>query len=86
MVNKTDVKAIKSAYMVILSCDFRIKKRGTARNAPRTIPLKMETKKGKETPNAIEASLPVYFYPVDFILTAICKTYSVSIRLTSFAR
>lgn len=35
---------------------------------PWDYPLKLGTKKGKATPTALEATLPVIFYPVDFVV------------------
>jgi len=42
-------------------------KKETAPGHPWDYPLKMGTKKGKATPTALEATLPVIFYPLDFI-------------------
>jgi hypothetical protein len=34
---------------------------------PQSYLLKMGTKKGKATPGALEATLPVIFHPLDFV-------------------
>ena len=50
-------------------------KKGDSLGHPRTIPLKMGTKKGKGTPTALEATVPVIFYPLDFAWLASGKAY-----------
>jgi hypothetical protein len=50
-------------------------KKGIARSSETRHPLKLGMKKGKVTPTALEATLSVIFYPLDFNQLAIGKTY-----------
>ncbi len=42
-------------------------KKGDSPGHPWNCPLKIGTKKGKATPTALEAPLPINFYPLDFV-------------------
>ena len=61
-------------------------KKGDRPSHPRTIPLKMGMKKGKGVPTALEAPLPVIFYPSDFIdWLATFKAYPAFGKIASHA-